>query len=200
MRLITILLTLAICSQAYAELTPNSISGALSIRTPTLETALFDFEISGDAEWDVLSVCTALEREDDTLYQNVAVIAEKGIYRNYYVLFSTKEKPAYRINRQTAVIGYKRRFVGIGAGAVTERYIADDAKGAVDFWIPLPNGSLTLTTDFNTTHIWRGETRIEFGVGKFRPFMLGVLYLDGSNEFYQIKCGVTYKPKENAGE
>ena len=46
----------------FSRFIPDSLSGALSIRTPTLEDAPFDFELSSEAEWDVLSVSKAFGR------------------------------------------------------------------------------------------------------------------------------------------
>lgn len=195
-KLLTIVLTLALCSTGFASWTPDEAKTSLSIRSPYLEGVAFDYEVLIGAQDSVWSAECAFEREDGLLYTNIDLSLRSDQKRLIRVEIATKEKPAHSINQQSAMLGCK----WIGYGAITERYIAEDVVDAWYFRIPLHghNGNLTLTTDFDKLHIWTGFTEYTFETGSpFKPFVMAVIHIDKHSEFYQVKIGVKYVPSQN---
>ena len=191
-KLLIILLTLAIWTQCFADWTPDKGVASLSICSPYEAGVAFDYEALiglSDSTWRFE---TAFEREDGKYYGNLDLWLRKPLYGDIRFEIETKEKPASKINNQSAMIGWKY----FGYGAVTQSY---DIHKTVDaFWIgiPLPGyeGNLTLTTDFSRIHIWEGWTEYVFNdEGQFRPFVKAVIYIEKPySEFYQFKFGIKY--------
>ena len=171
---------------------PIALGLALSIRTPNLPDLPFDYEVSAESQWTGLNASVAYEREDGAYYLNYSAEFDRGLLYGLNFTCRTQIKEAHDIDRQSAIVGRKWTLFGIGAGAVAEKY--SKPRGAVDFWVPLPNGGLTFTTDFNQIHLWDGTIRYDFlESGRVIPYILGVFLSDNGTRWYQGKVGVEIK-------
>ncbi|MDP8227998.1 MAG: hypothetical protein P9M15_00935, partial [Candidatus Electryoneaceae bacterium] len=103
-------------------------------------------------------------------------------------------KTASNVDRQSVIVGRKWKYIGVGGGAVAEKY--RDPKGAMNLWIPLPGGQLTYTTDFSRIHIWEAESILSVAVSdRVEPYLLARYYYDHPKRFYQVKGGIKLRLK-----
>jgi len=168
---------------------PIALGLALSVRTPNIDGVPFDYEVTSRLTWSYLAASLLFERENGEYFYGYSLTGDRDIVYGLKVECRTHIKTARDIDRQSVIVGWRWAYFGIGGGAVARRY--STPRGAVDFYLPLPGGKLTLTTDFKRFHIWDGKTRIGFPVSdRFEPYLLGRLFKDGDNEYWQVRIGV----------
>jgi len=180
-------------------LTPLALTFALSLRTPDIATAPFDYLIAGDSRWSMVQVMSMVERENGNNYFGYNISGNHGLFYGFTIEYRTRIINSKQIDRQSIIIGRKWWLVGIGAGGVAEQY--SNPKGAVDFWIPLPGGELSFTTDFARIHVWEGESKIGYRLSeKIEPYLAVRVFIDGNRRFWQVMSGVTIKLRKEAND
>ena len=169
---------------------PLALMIALSLRSPNVPDAPTDYEATLGIKYDPIAVSASYERENGNEYLKYAARGDHPLFTDYMIEYRTDFNEARDIDRQAIIAGRKWTFVGAGVGWTTERYVADEIKGAFDLWLPLPGGRLTWTVAPGHAPMWDAEARYDFTTGKIVPFALGKYFHSGDKEFYQVKLGV----------
>ena len=178
-------------------LTPLSLAFALSLRTPDIAGLPFDYLISGDSRWSVVQTMLTIERENGIGYLGYNISGDHWLFYGFTIEYRSRVIASKQIDRQSIVVGRKLWFVGFGAGGVAERY--SNPKGVVDFWMPLPGGELSFTTDFAGIHVWEGESSIGLRLSeRIEPYMVVRVFIDGDRRFWQVMSGVKIKLRKEA--
>ena len=191
---ISILLTLTIWSQCFADVPKRydskTAEASISFRAPKY----LNFEVAGGVSDSVSGTSAAIEREDDTLYVNYQTWHRFYLYRTLALELKTVVKPAWDINTQSVFIGWKF----FGYGAIVDKYQPENIKDSFYFRINKKYLNLQFITDFDGIHIWNGKA--EYGwetESSLKPKVIAVVNIDGSNPlpFYQLKFAIKYSAK-----
>lgn len=173
---------------------PLAVAAALSARTPNAPGIATDYEISSELTWQTVEASVLFERENDVHYYGYKISGDRTISEKWVLEYKTNIKTANAIDRQSVIVGRKWKFLGLGCGAVSERY--SRPGGALDFYLPLPGGEITYTTNFRDVRILEAESIIGFKISAHvEPFLLGRFLKDGSHAFWQIKGGISFDLK-----
>jgi len=194
---ITLLLLLlpVVCFGQFNWLKPETVEGALSLRTPKDAGKSFDYELSTGGTWSGIKAEFLYERENGGHYIGYQVNGERQVY-GLTAEANTTYHEAADIDRQT-VSGLKKwKYAGVGFGLVTSHY--QNLHSTATFRLPLYYGEIRYVTNFHReVQIWNVSLRYPKKDAKpvwdVQPFIRGNYMSDGDREFYKLKFGLEVK-------
>ncbi|MDP8228582.1 MAG: hypothetical protein P9M15_03925, partial [Candidatus Electryoneaceae bacterium] len=111
---------------------PVAVAWALSVRTPN-EGNLIDYEMSTRCKWNIITIEALFERENGDHYYGYRFKGDRSLSDDWLFEFDSHIKTASNVDRQSVIVGRKWKYIGVGGGAVAEKY--RDPKGAMNLWI-----------------------------------------------------------------